>query len=48
MAWWDQKADRPRMAVGYIGETKDANKKTLKPGVWYGVSDNGKFMPVTR
>ena len=46
MAWWDQTADRPRMAVGYIGETKDAAKKKLRAGTWYEVNNRGKFVAI--
>src|SRR5688572_10713470 len=36
LAWWDEPAKRPRMAVGYVGEGIDADK-------WYVVKD-GKMV----
>jgi hypothetical protein len=37
LAWWDEKARRPRVSVGYVGDA-------LKPDTWYCVDDLGEFV----
>jgi hypothetical protein len=37
LAWWDAKADRKRMSVGYVGENIEADK-------WYRVDESGQFV----
>ena len=37
LAWYDEKADRPRITVGYVGET-------IKADTWYRVDNSGEFV----
>ena len=39
-AWWDSKAERPRIAVAYVGEDG------IKPNTKYQVNNKGKFIEV--
>lgn len=38
LKWWDEKANRPRLAIGYVGENG------IKAGTWYSVSDTGELV----
>ena len=38
VTWWDKKADRPRIAVGYVGENG------IKPDTWYAADEKGKLV----
>ncbi len=38
LKWWDEKANRPRLAIGYAGENG------IKAGTWYSVSDTGELV----
>jgi hypothetical protein len=38
LAWWDEKAKRPRITVGYVGEDG------IEVGKWYEVDKKGKFV----
>ena len=37
LAYWDESADRPRFAVGYVGENIEAD-------TWYSVNGDGEFV----
>jgi hypothetical protein len=37
LAWWDEKAKRPRVTVGYVGE------EGIEADTWYRVGKNGKL-----
>ena len=41
VAWWDEKADRKRLTVGYVGEGVEAN-------VWYRADNAGKLVKVNQ
>ena len=43
---WDEKADRRRAHVGYIGETLDIAGNPLQPGTYYRLDDEGGFVEV--
>ena len=40
LKYWDEKADRPRVKVGYVGEDG------IKPEVWYSLDDKFDFSEV--
>ncbi len=42
--WWDSAANRPRVKVGYIGETVDLDGKVLEHGVTYKLNDELRFV----
>ena len=43
IAWWDGKANRPRIAVGYVGE-ECPGVGIIKAGTWYRVNDSGQIV----
>ncbi len=38
LTWWDEKAERPRVSVAYVGENG------IKPNTFYSLDDKGKFV----